>query len=111
MKKTSLVLSLALAIVACQQEELVQPEVASSADDFVASVEDYSSATKTTLNEHKSVIWSANDQISIFNGNTAARIAQATSFACKRLWKSFCPEAPERHPRHYTRNHQDKNNV
>jgi hypothetical protein len=47
----------------------------------------------------------------IFNGNTAARIAQATSFACKRLWKSFCPEAPERHPRHYTRNHQDKNNV
>lgn len=71
MKKTSLVLSLALAIVACQEEELVQPEVASSADDFVASVEDYSSATKTTLNEHKSVIWSANDQISIFNGNTA----------------------------------------
>ena len=47
----------------------------------------------------------------IFNGNTAARIAQATSFACKRLWKSFCPEALERHPRHYTRNHQDKNNV
>ena len=71
MKKTSLILSLALAIVACQQEELMQPEVASSADDFVASVEDYSSATKTSLNEHNCVIWSENDQISIFNGSHA----------------------------------------
>lgn len=35
----------------------------------------------------------------IFNGNTAERVAQATSFACKRLWESMCPPAPARYPR------------
>lgn len=71
MKKTSLILSIALALAACQQEELMQPEVNASADDFAAETEAYSGVTKTSLNDHNSVVWSANDQISIFNGNTA----------------------------------------
>lgn len=29
----------------------------------------------------------------IFNGNTAARVAQATSFACKRLWESILSQS------------------
>lgn len=71
MKKTSLILSMALALAACQQEELVQPEVNASADDFAAETEAYSGVTKTSLNDRNSVVWSENDQISIFNGNTA----------------------------------------
>lgn len=71
MKKISLLLSFALALAACQQEELVQPEVNASADDFAAETEAYSGVTKTSLNDHNSVVWSENDQISIFNGNTA----------------------------------------
>lgn len=45
----------------------------------------------------------------IFNGNTAARVAQATAFACKRLWESICPKAPARYPRPRFHNYQNKN--
>ena len=58
MKKTSLILSIALALAACQQEELMQPEVNASADDFSAETEAYSGVTKTSLNDHNSVVWS-----------------------------------------------------
>lgn len=71
MKKTAFILSIAVALTACQQEELVQQEVIASPGTFVASVEDYSGATKTLLNECNSVIWSQNDRLSIFNGSSA----------------------------------------
>ena len=71
MKKISLLLSLSLALAACQQEELVNLEENLSSADFTAAVEDFSTETKTSLNEANNVVWSENDRISIFNGNTA----------------------------------------
>lgn len=89
MKKTSLILSIALALAACQQEELVQQEVIASPEDFVASVEDYSGATKTSLNEKNQILWSEDDQISIFNGSFTNKLYQVKSLTADKRNATF----------------------
>ena len=89
MKKTSLILSMTLALAACQQEELAQQEVIASPEDFVATVEEYSGATKTSLNEKNQILWSEDDQISIFNGDTQNKCYQISSLYPNRLGATF----------------------
>ena len=69
MKKTSLIIALAVTFAACQQEEITNNQENISAENFIAQTEEYSSQTKTSLNDTHMILWSANDEISIFNGN------------------------------------------
>ena len=83
MKKISLLLSLSLALAACQQEELVNLEENLSSADFTAAVEDFSTETKTSLNEANNVVWSEGDEISIFHGNKSNKRYLLSSSAGK----------------------------
>lgn len=96
MKKTSLILSMALAFASCQQEELAQQEVIASPEDFVATVEEYPGATKTSLNEKNQILWSEDDQISIFNGSTANKLYQIKSLVADNRNATFTlsPDSP-----------------
>jgi hypothetical protein len=61
-----------LAIAACQQAEpLVKPE-AVTGPAFTAQIEAFDAETKTALANGNSVVWSAEDQIAIFQGSAAA---------------------------------------
>ena len=61
-----------LAIAACQQvEPLVKPE-AVTGPDFTAQIEAFDAETKTVLTGGNSVVWSAQDQIAVFQGTSTA---------------------------------------
>ena len=68
--------SLLLLQTACQQVEvLLEPEIGQnpSGPEFIAQVEEFlGTQTKTALAGGNSVVWSAEDQISIFQGSAAA---------------------------------------
>lgn len=65
----------ALLLAACQQEELMPVEDRN----FTATIEEFDAATKTSLNSSNSVVWSRNDMIAIFQGNTMPSLFQVPS--------------------------------
>ena len=60
------VIMMALLLLGCQKQELELERV------FTASVETFHPATKTALTPDRTVVWSKNDRIAIFEGNTLA---------------------------------------
>ena len=61
-----------LVIAACQQVELLVEPGAVIGPDFTAHIETFDAETKTALANGKSVVWSTDDQIAIFQGNASA---------------------------------------
>ena len=73
------ILMLLLLAVACQQvEPLVEPEVAEGPE-FSAQIQEFGSETKTALAYGNSVVWSAGDQLAIFQGKSVADKYQVKS--------------------------------
>ena len=76
MKKLSIALAmLSMTFAACQKAELAAPENTSNESGkevFTASVEEFDSQTKTSLQPGNFVVWSSGDKIAIFRGNTVA---------------------------------------
>lgn len=76
MKKIIVSLAMAAALLAgCQKSEMVDPlesveSVMPVAKQFVATVEDYDSDTKTSMNSNREVLWSKGDRLAIFDGST-----------------------------------------
>ena len=67
-----LFIAMLLSLAACQQvEQLVEPEVVSGPA-FTAQIETFDAETKTALANGNSVVWSVDDQISIFQGTVKA---------------------------------------
>ena len=59
-----------MGVAACQHVELpVEPEGA-NAPEFTAKIESFDAETKTALANGNSVVWSAQDQIAIFQGTS-----------------------------------------
>ena len=63
----------ALALTACQEERF---EGTDNSDKYFASVETFGSDTKTALGEGRSVVWSAEDRIAIFEGVGQGKVYQ-----------------------------------
>ena len=73
------IFTLILLAVACQQvEPLMEPEVAEGPE-FSAQIETFSGETKTALAYGNSVVWSAGDQLAIFQGESVADKYQVKS--------------------------------
>lgn len=70
MKKITLIMAMAAMFAACQQEELAPDLPEASADDYVATVEDFGAATKTSMSETNRIVWNAGDELMIFQGYT-----------------------------------------
>ena len=56
-----------LALTGCQEERFEDP---GNSDNYFASVETFGSDTKTALGENRSVVWSAEDRIAVFEGSS-----------------------------------------
>ena len=56
-----------LALTGCQEERFEGP---GNSDNYFASVETFGSDTKTALGENRSVVWSAEDRIAVFEGSS-----------------------------------------
>ena len=73
------IFTMILLAVACQQvEPLVEPEVAEGPE-FSAQIEEFGAETKTALAFGNSVVWSAGDQLAIFQGESIADKYQVKS--------------------------------
>ena len=72
MKKTLFsICLLSLVVAGCQQ--FIEPDpVPQEPAVFVAEMEEFEAQTKTSLDENRSVVWSAGDQVAIFQGSTIA---------------------------------------
>lgn len=60
-------------LAGCQQEQFDDRR---DLDNFYASVETFGSDTKTALGESRSVVWSAEDRIAIFEGSSEGQAYQ-----------------------------------
>ena len=60
----------AASIASCQKPALDEPVEAN--DTFTASIEEYGSQTKTSMNSEKQTLWSVGDRVAIFRGKTTA---------------------------------------
>ena len=73
------ILMILLLVVACQQvEPLIEPEPAVGPE-FSAQIEAFGSDTKTALAYGNSVVWSTDDQVAIFQGESVADKYQVKS--------------------------------
>ena len=63
----------AITMTGCQEESF---DERSGSDNYYASVETFGTGTKTALGEGRSVIWSSEDRIAIFEGNGAGQAYQ-----------------------------------
>lgn len=74
MKKLIAAASMAvLTLAGCQQEEFDDRR---DSDNYYASMETFGNDTKTALGESRSVVWSSEDRIAIFEGNGAGQAYQ-----------------------------------
>lgn len=73
MKRVILVLAILATIVAgCHTEPMTEQMSSDKVTAFEASTEVFSSQTKTTMTSDKKIVWSADDEIAIFQGSTLA---------------------------------------
>ena len=73
MKRVILVLAILATIVAgCHTEPMTEQMSSDKVTAFEASTEVFSSHTKTTMTSDKKIVWSADDEIAIFQGSTLA---------------------------------------
>ena len=71
MKKVAILLAMVAASFArCQKPALDEPVEVN--DTFTASIEEYGSQTKTSMNTEKQTLWSVGDRVAIFRGKTTA---------------------------------------
>lgn len=63
-------MAVAAMFTACQEEPLVPEFIQESASDYIASIEDFGAATKTSMTETNRVVWNAGDELMIFQGYT-----------------------------------------
>ena len=63
-------MAVAAMFTACQEEPLVPEFIQESAADYIASIEDFGTATKTLMTETNRVVWNAGDELMIFQGYT-----------------------------------------
>lgn len=90
MKKSFLALaSFAAIAVACQIEKMdSELPLVDDAVVYTASTEAYAPATKTAMDGHD-VVWSAGDQIAVFQGNTYYDVFQVTSASAGKTEATF----------------------
>lgn len=73
MKKLfNLIPIIVLALVGCQNIELMPDSDVLQKSEFSAQVEVFDVQTKTSLGQNRMVVWSENDQIAIFQGSSLA---------------------------------------
>lgn len=73
MNKLFVAAVIATSLTACQQESF---EVRTDSDNYYASVETFATGTKTVLGENRSVVWSSEDCIAIFEGKDVGHAYQ-----------------------------------
>lgn len=73
MNKLFVAAVIATSLTACQQESF---EVRTDSDNYYASVETFATGTKTVLGENRSVVWSSEDRIAIFEGKDVGQAYQ-----------------------------------
>lgn len=73
MNKRFVAAVIATSLTACQQESF---EVRTDSDNYYASVETFATGTKTALGENRSVVWSSEDRIAIFEGKDVGHAYQ-----------------------------------
>lgn len=73
MNKLFVAAVIATSLTACQQESF---EVRTDSDNYYASVETFATGTKTALGENRSVVWSSEDCIAIFEGKDVGHAYQ-----------------------------------
>ncbi|MBQ6880030.1 MAG: hypothetical protein IJN52_07485 [Bacteroidales bacterium] len=73
MNKLFVAAVIATSLTACQQESF---EVRTDSDNYYASVETFATGTKTVLEENRSVVWSSEDRIAIFEGKDVGQAYQ-----------------------------------
>lgn len=73
MNKLFVATVIATSLTACQQESF---EVRTDSDNYYASVEAFATGTKTVLGENRSVVWSSEDRIAIFEGKDVGQAYQ-----------------------------------
>lgn len=90
MKKSFLALaSLAAIAVGCQVESMTDVPVVEGTVVYKAVTEAYAPATKTSMTAEKNVVWSANDEIAVFQGNIAYDLFQVTSASVGKTEAAF----------------------
>lgn len=91
MKKSFLALaSFAAIAVGCQVEKMTDElPLVDEAVVYEAVTEAYAPATKTAMTADKEVVWSANDEIAVFQGNTYYDLFQVTSASAGKKEASF----------------------
>lgn len=71
MKKVAILMAMvAASFASCQKPALDEPVEVN--DTFTASIEEYGSQTKTSMNTEKQTLWSVGDRVAIFRGKTTA---------------------------------------
>lgn len=73
MKKLSVATIVAISLAACQQETF---EGRHDSNNYYASVETFVTGTKTALGDNRSVVWSSDDRIAIFEGKDVGQAYQ-----------------------------------
>ena len=85
MKKITLFMAVAAMFTACQEEPLVPEFIQESASDYIASIEDFGAATKTSMTETNRVVWNAGDELMIFQGYTLG-----DRYKVSDAWEAVC---------------------
>lgn len=73
MNKLFVAAVIATSLTACQQESF---EVRTDSDNYYASVETFGTGTRTALGDNRSVVWSSEDRIAIFEGKDVGQAYQ-----------------------------------
>lgn len=71
MKRIIISMLIASALIGCQ-EQIEELNSASKAEVFEAYIEEFTTATKTSLTQTNNVVWSENDHVVIFQGSSIA---------------------------------------
>ena len=78
MKRIIISMLIASALFGCQ-EQIEELDSASKAEVFEAYIEEFTTATKTSLTQTNNVVWSENDHVAIFQGSSIADKYKVTS--------------------------------
>ena len=73
MKKLIATACLGMLLTACSKDEQTQPATAQRQATFTAQTEGAGNTTRTNIDENRNILWTANDQINIFEKNTVSK--------------------------------------
>ena len=92
MKRIIISMLIASALFGCQ-EQIEELDSASKAEVFEAYIEEFTTATKTSLTQTNNVVWSENDHVAIFQGSSIADKYKVTSSSVGSTNGKFTIEA------------------